>query len=60
MNNSNFDYGCRNNIDNCNFRPIYDDIDKVSYIQNYVSLYFNDDYKNFACPNTIKEQIEQE
>ena len=33
-------------IDNCDFRPIYDKIDEVSYIQKYTSLYFNDDYKD--------------
>ena len=46
MNNSNFGNDCKNNIDNCDFRPIYDKIDEVSYIQKYTSLYFNDDYKD--------------
>ena len=59
MNNSNFGYDCRNNIDNCSFKPIYEDIVEVSYIQKYISLYFNDAYKDFACPNTIQEQIKQ-
>ena len=60
INNSNFGNDCTNNIDNCNFKAIYDKIEEVSYIQKYVSLYFNDAYKDFACPVTIKQQIEQE
>ena len=27
MNNSNFGNDCRNNIKNCNFKPIYDDLE---------------------------------
>ena len=34
---------CRNSIDNCNFKAIYDEIHKISYMQRYASLYFNDD-----------------
>ena len=60
MNNSNFSSYCRNNTDNCYFTPIYDEIEEVSYIQRYASLCFNNDYKDFACPETIKQQIEQE
>ena len=60
MNNSNFGNDCRNNIDNSNFKAIYDEIEEISYIQRYISIYFNDDYKDFACPETIKRQIEQE
>ena len=52
MNNSNFENDCRNNIDNCDFRPIYDEIEEAAYIQKYVVLYFNDNYKDFSCPKT--------
>ena len=60
MNNCNFGNDCRKNIDNCNFKAIYDRIDEISYMQRYTSLYFNDGYKDFACPEKIKRQIEQE
>ena len=53
MNSSNFGNDCHNNIDNCNFKAIYDEIEEISYVQRYASLYFNDDYKDFACPETI-------
>ena len=29
MNNSNFGYDCRNNMDNCDFVPIFDEIGEV-------------------------------
>ena len=32
MNNANFGIGCRNNIDNCKFEPIYGKIDDISFI----------------------------
>ena len=60
MNNSNFCKDCCNHIENCNFKSIYDDIEEISCIQKYASLYFNNDYKDFACPKAIKEQIEHE
>ena len=60
MNNSNFGYDCRNNTDNCSFKPIFDEIEEISYIQKYTSLYNNDVYKDFACPNIIKQQIDYE
>ena len=31
MNNANFGIGCRNNIDNCKFEPIYGKIDDISF-----------------------------
>ena len=35
-------------------------MDEISYIQRYTFSYFNDNYKDFACPETINRQIEQE
>ena len=34
LNNSNFGIDCQNNIDNCVFEPIYDDIGEIGYIKN--------------------------
>ena len=58
--NSNFGIDCRNTINSCDFRLIFDDIEEIPYIQKYTSRFFNDDYKDFACPETIKQQIEHE
>ena len=60
LNNSNFGYDCRNNIDSCSFKPTFDDIDEISCIQKYTSIYYNDVYKDFAYNDSIKEQIEHE
>ena len=32
MNNSNFGYDCRNNLDNCKFVPIFDELKELTYI----------------------------
>ena len=40
MNSSSFEIDCRNNIDKCNFKAIYDEIEEISYLQRYASLYF--------------------
>ena len=60
MNNSNFGNDCCNNIDNCSFKTIYDNTEENPYIQKYASVYYNDDYKDFACPEIIKSQTEQD
>ena len=39
LNNSNFGYYCRNNLDNCTFVPIFDELNEVIYPKKYYSLY---------------------
>ena len=36
MNNSNFGYDCRNNLDNCEFVPIFDELKKITYINRFL------------------------
>ena len=55
MKNSNFGNDRGTNIDNCNFKAVYDETEEISYMQKYASLYFNDGYKDFACPETIRK-----
>ena len=59
MNNSNFGYDCTNNINNCTFKPIFDDVKEIAYIEEYSSL-FDDVYKDFLYPDLIATQIENE
>ena len=59
MNNSNFGYHFRNNVDNCNFKPMFDDIDEMSYIEKYSSL-FDEAYKDFFCLDLLTQQIEND
>ena len=35
MNNSNFGYDCRNNLDNCQFVPVFDELKEITYLKRY-------------------------
>ena len=58
LNNSNFGYDCRNNLDNCNFVRIFNELENVSYIKKYFN-YFNPSIKEFVSEDIIKQEIEQ-
>ena len=58
LNNSDFGYDCRNNIDNCTFVPIFDELQDVSYLKKYYS-YFNPAIKDFVSEDVILEEINQ-
>ena len=47
MNNSNFDYDCRNNVDNYFFQPIYNKIKELSYAKYYQNVF--DREISFKC-----------
>ena len=38
MNNSNFGYDCRNNLDICEFVPIFDELKEVTYLKRYTII----------------------
>ena len=57
LNNSNFGYNCRNNLDNCTFIPIFDELQEVSYFKKYYN-YFDPKVKDFVTSNLIKKEIE--
>ena len=40
LHNPNFGIDCSNNIDNCVFEPIYNEIGEISYIKN-MTVYFD-------------------
>ena len=56
-NNSNFGYNCRNNIDNCTFAPISDELDKILYLKKYQSL-FDTSMSEFVLCKLIEKEIE--
>lgn len=58
MNYPHFGIDCRNNIDNCWFEAVYDEINETAYIKKYADIYDNEQYKDFASPKTMKEEIE--
>ena len=59
MDNADFGIDCGNNVDNCKFEPIYDKIGEISFIKKYTNIFGNVQYKDFACVETMKEEIEQ-
>ena len=57
LNNANFGYDCRNNLDNCTFEPISDEMGEISYIRKYHSSVFNDEISQFVNPQLLKEEM---
>ena len=53
MNNANFGWDCQNNMDNCKFAVLYDEIEEVSYIQNMFCYFLMK--CGFTCLITMKE-----
>ena len=59
MNNANFSYDCRNNIDNCQFVPIFDELREVTYLKKSCN-YFDSKVKDFVTCDLIKGNIDEE
>ena len=49
LDNANFDYACRKNVDNSKFEPTCDDIDDIPYIRQYLfdSIYLTNPFLKF-------------
>ena len=56
-NNANFGYDCRNNLDNCTFEPIRDEIGEINYIRKYHNSIFDSEVSKFVNSQTLKEEI---
>ena len=56
LNNANFGYDCRNNLDNCTFEPIRDEIGEISYIRKYNNV-FDKEVSDFVNPQILKEEL---
>ena len=54
MNNSNFGYDCKNNLDNCQFVPIFNELNKITYLKRYYK-YFNSKVSSFVTAGLIKQ-----
>ena len=59
MNNSNFGYDCRNNIDNCFFSPIIDETDEVHYIRKYQNV-FDPSLQDFVSSDLLEKEINED
>ena len=56
LNNANFGYDCGNNLDNCTFEPINDDIGELSFIRRY---YNNLDIEPFINSRILQQEIDE-
>ena len=59
LNNSNFGIDCRNNIDNCILEPLYDDLNDISYIKKFITIFSDDTFRNFFSPVHLRKEINQ-
>ena len=59
LNNANFGYECRNNLDNCKFEPINDEINELSFIKSYYSNLYNRNLQPFITSRVLKEEIDE-
>ena len=57
MNNSNFGYDCRNNLDNCQFVPIYDELNEITFIKKL--NFFDPKVSKFVTSDLIAQEIEE-
>ena len=58
INNANFGYDCRNNLDNCQFIPIFDEINEITYLKRYFD-YFNQEVSKFLTSELIRAEVEK-
>ena len=58
MNNSNFGYDCRNNIDNFKFVPIFDEYNEITFVSRYHNV-FDQKVSQFVTSDSLKRQIEE-
>ena len=57
LNNSSFDIDCRNNIDNCILEPLYEDLNEISYIKKFATIFHDNTFKNVFSPVHMGEEI---
>ena len=56
MNNSNVGHDCRNNIDNCFFAPIIDELQEVRYIRKHQNI-FETALRDFVSTDLLEKEI---
>ena len=57
LNNSNFGIDCRNNIDNCILEPLYDDLNEISYIKKFTTIFSDNTFRNLFSPFHMRGEI---
>ena len=59
LNNANFGYDCRNNLANCIFEPINDEINELSFIRRYYNNLFDKDIAPFITSSILEDEVTQ-
>ena len=59
LNNSNFGIDCRNNIDNCYLKPLFEDFSEISYVKKLTTVLIDDTFRDFFSPTSLREEILQ-
>ena len=57
LNNANFGYDCRNNLDNWSFEPISDEIRELSFIRRYHNNLFDKELAPFITSHILEQEI---
>ena len=57
LNNSNFGYDCRNNIDNCSLELMYDDLNELFYVKKFTNVFQNQSYQEFFTKELADEEF---
>ena len=47
LNNSNFGIDCRNNIDNCYLKPLYNDSSVIPYTKKFTTIFNDQTFRDF-------------
>ena len=58
MNNVTFGCDCRNNSHNCQFIPIFDEMNEVTYLKRYYN-HFDKEVSKFVSSNLITAKVEE-
>ena len=59
LNNANFEYDCRNNLDNCSFDAITDEIRELNFIKRYHSNLYDENLGPFITSGVLSEDIQE-
>ena len=57
MNNANFGFNCRNNVNNVKFAPIIDKLSEISYLKKYYNLH-DSKIRSFVTSDLLEQEIE--
>ena len=53
MNDSNFGYDCRNNLHDCQFVPIFHELQEITYLKRHYN-YFDSKVSSFVSSNLLR------